>query len=102
MRLRTLLPLLVMTLTVGCAAETTDDADEDVGEEGQAAKSGYSRLCVDTNGATIDTAYAKSQGRGCVGRYLSFDGSHPALTRDEANRLKAGGMDIFAIWEVSK
>jgi hypothetical protein len=98
MRLRFLLPLLV--LAVGCASETGVE-EEDVGvDEAELAKGG--RLCIDTNDSTLDTNYAKAQKRSCVGRYLSFDGEHPALTREEARRLKAGGMDIFAIWEVSK
>lgn len=99
MRARLLLPLFVLSIA-GCLADTGDG--EEVGEEEQAAKGGYSRLCIDTNDATLDTSYARLQGRTCVGRYLSFDGEHPPLTREEAQRLKAGGMDIFAIWEVSK
>lgn len=97
--MRAVVGLLVSSMLVGCVADVDEEEASD--EQGLAAKS-YSRMCVDTNGSTLDTAYAKQQGRTCVGRYLSFDGSHPALTREEANRLHAGGMEIFAIWEVSK
>ena len=88
---------MLAATTFGCAAETDDEPFEDTEEA-----VGYSRLGVDTNNATLDTGYAKSQGRDFVGRYLSFDGAHPALTAAEAQRLHAGGIAIFAIWEVSK
>lgn len=100
MNMRAGVGMLLLSMTVGGCVADADDTEE-TDEQGAEVK-GYTRQCIDTNGATLDTSYAKQQSRTCVGRYLSFDGEHPALTKDEANRLHAGGVQIFAIWEVSK
>jgi len=60
------------------------------------------RLGIDTNNSTLDTGFALSQGCTFVGRYLSFDGAHPELTLEEANRIHAAGLELVAIWEISK
>lgn len=59
-------------------------------------------LGVDTNGTTLDLAHAKSHGIGFVGRYISFDGTHPALTAQEAQTYHQAGMPLVAIWEVDQ
>ncbi|NUP06050.1 MAG: DUF4150 domain-containing protein [Polyangiaceae bacterium] len=61
-----------------------------------------SRFGIDTNDSTLDTNFAKAQGCTFVGRYLSFDGEHPPLSREEADRLRGAGLDLFAIWELTK
>lgn len=59
-------------------------------------------LGCDSNGSTLDIAFARTRGVGFVARYLSFDGAHPALTHEEADRFRAAGMPLVAIWEVGQ
>jgi hypothetical protein len=61
-----------------------------------------SRFGIDTNDSTLDTNFAKAAGCTFVGRYLSFDGEHPPLSREEADRIRGAGLDLFAIWELTK
>jgi hypothetical protein len=61
-----------------------------------------SRFGIDTNDSTLDTEFAKAAGCTFVGRYLSFDGEHPPLSREEADRIRGAGLDLFAIWELTK
>jgi hypothetical protein len=89
---------LSMILGTGCIAAQNDEAaatDQD--EEALATVA----LGVDTNGSTLDIGHAKSQGVGFVGRYISFDGSHPVLSASEVARFK-GQMPLIAIWEKDK
>ena len=76
-------------LVMGCSASDVDTSDEELSTVA---------LGVDTNGTTLDIAYAKSQGIGFVGRYISFDGTHPALTAQEAQTFHDGGMPLVLIW----
>ena len=64
---------VLLVLSAGCAASSDDSlsSEEDLSTVA---------FGVDTNGATLDLAYAKALGKGFVGRYISFDGAHPALT----------------------
>jgi Domain of unknown function (DUF1906) len=80
----------------GCAAE----ADEETGDTSEALST--VALGVDTNGATLDINTLRGHGYSFVARYLSFDGSHPALTRDEANHFRAANVPLVAIWEVGQ
>jgi len=90
----TVLSVLLVVVT-GCAG-ASDDATS--GEEDLSTVA----LGVDTNGATLDLAYAKSRGIGFVGRYVSFDGTHPALTPEESQTYHDAGMPLVAIWEVGQ
>ena len=84
---------VLAALVVGCSASEVDTSDEELSTVA---------LGVDTNGTTLDIAYAKSQGIGFVGRYISFDGEHPALTAAEAQTFHDAGMPLVLIWEVGQ
>jgi len=84
---------MLAALVIGCSASETGTDDEELSTVA---------LGVDTNGTTLDIAFAKSQGIGFVGRYVSFDGTHPALTAEEAQRFHDGGMPLVLIWEVDQ
>ncbi|HEY1959867.1 MAG TPA: glycoside hydrolase domain-containing protein [Polyangiaceae bacterium] len=86
---------VLLAVATGCAG-ASDDAVS--GEEDLSTVA----LGVDTNGATLDLAHAKSQGIGFVGRYISFDGTHPALTLGEAQAYHQAGMPLVAIWEIDQ
>lgn len=84
---------MLAALAIGCSAEGTATNDEELATVA---------LGVDTNGTTLDVAYAQSQGIGFVGRYISFDGTHPALTAAEAQTFHGAGMPLVLIWEVDQ
>jgi hypothetical protein len=86
-------------LAMGCAAETDDNA-EAVDEE--SADLSSSTLGADSNGATLDINYARVRNCKFIGRYISFDGTHPALSLEEANRFRAAKMPLVAIWETGQ
>ncbi len=83
----------VMT-TIGCSGSEAESAES---EELATVARG-----VDTNGPTLDIAFAQSQGMGFVGRYISFDGTHPALTAEEAQTFHAASMPLVLIWEIDQ
>jgi hypothetical protein len=87
---------VLVAMAAGCAVAPDDGAASD-GESLSTVAWG-----VDTNGTTLDLAYAKSQGIGFVGRYISFDGTHPALTWQEAQTYHQAGMPLVAIWEIGQ
>ncbi len=85
----------LLTLVTGCVASSGDASSDE--EDLSTVAFG-----VDTNGATLDLAHAKSHGIGFVGRYISFDGTHPALSAQEAQRYHHAKMPLVAIWEVGQ
>ena len=95
MRNVVMVSVLLALVATGCAGAPDDtmSSEEDLKTVA---------LGVDTNGATLDLAYAKSQGVGFVGRYISFDGTHPALTAAEAQTYHQAGMPLVAIWEIDQ
>jgi len=84
---------MVAALSMGCSASDVDTSEEALSTVA---------LGVDSNGTTLDIAYAKSQGIGFVGRYISFDGTHPALTAAEAQTFHSAGMPLVLVWEVDQ
>lgn len=94
--------LAASTGAIGCAGAGDGEPEnaESTGEEADALAT--VALGCDSNGSTLDIAFARSRGVGFVARYLSFDGAHPALTHDEADRFRAVGMPLVAIWEVGQ
>jgi hypothetical protein len=92
-----------MVLGTGCAAEDGDangESTETTADEAEALAT--VALGADTNGSTLDIGFARTRGVGFVARYLSFDGSHPGLTREEASRFRAANMPLVAVWEVGQ
>jgi hypothetical protein len=86
-------------VATGCSGAPEDDTEES-GDD--SAELSTVALGVDTNGSTLDIAHARAKGFGFVARYLSFDGAHPALTAEEANRFRAARMPLVAIWETGQ
>lgn len=86
---------VLLLAATGCAAASDDVGSED--EDLTTVAAG-----VDTNGTTLDIAHAQSLGIGFVGRYISFDGVHPALTLQEAQGYQTAGMPLVAIWEIDQ
>jgi hypothetical protein len=84
---------MLVAFATGCSASDTASAEEDLSTVA---------LGIDTNGTTLDIGYAQSQSIGFVGRYISFDGAHPALTAVEAQRFHDAGMPLVLIWEVDQ
>jgi hypothetical protein len=92
--------LAIAGITMTAACSGADDAAEDVDQsEGELAGSVRG---IDTNGSTLDIAFAKSRGVSFVARYLSFDGAHPPLSAEEVARFRAGGMPLVAVWETGQ
>jgi hypothetical protein len=83
----------------GCSAGETASTHEELTTAG---KTKTAALGVDTNGATLDIGFAQSQGIGFVGRYVSFDGTHPALTATEAQGFHDAKMPLVLIWEIDQ
>lgn len=84
--------------TIACAADPSEEGDS--AEEAEAIQT--VALGVDTNGSTINLDHLDAVGYSFVGRYLSFDGEHPALTPQEAQRIHEAGVPIVAIWETGQ
>ena len=98
-RCATLFSFAVMSMiALGCAAPVGDDEATEASEEELATVA----LGVDTNGSTLDLSVAKSRNIGFVCRYVSFDGAHPALTKEEIARYRAANMPLVAIWETGQ
>jgi hypothetical protein len=99
MRLASLVPFVALASLAACGGseDASDDDAADTSEELGAVLAG-----ADTNGSTMDLAAARARGASFVGRYLSFDGAHPALSAAEVARFRAGGMPLFAIWETGQ
>lgn len=93
MKTTMIVSVLAAAMVMGCSGGDAASDDEELSTVA---------LGVDTNGTTLDIAYAKSQGIGFVGRYISFDGTHPALTAEEAQTFHDGGMPLVLIWEVDQ
>ena len=90
---------VVAVLAMGCAMDQTASSHEELTTAG---KQKTAALGVDTNGTTLDIGFAQSQGIGFVGRYISFDGTHPALTAAEAQTYHDAKMPLVLIWEIDQ
>lgn len=98
MRTATIVSMLAL-LAMGCSAGETASTHEALTTAG---KLKTAALGVDTNGTTLDIGFAQSQGIGFVGRYVSFDGTHPALTATEAQGFHDAKMPLVLIWEIDQ
>lgn len=92
----------LLTLVAGCSAPADDAGADGEDTSGDSEELSTVALGVDTNNSTIDTNHLHGAGFSFVGRYLSFDGSHPILTPEEAGRLHGATVPIVSIWEVTK
>ncbi len=90
---------MLAVLAMGCSAGETASTHEQLTTGG---KQKTAALGVDTNGTTLDIGFAQSQGIGFVGRYISFDGTHPALTATEAQGFHDAKMPLVLIWEIDQ
>jgi len=91
---------MLAALAMGCSTNVTTASSSE--ELTTAGKLKTAALGVDTNNATLDIGFAQSQGIGFVGRYISFDGTHPALTAEEAQRFHDAKMPLILIWEIDQ
>lgn len=89
---------MLAVLAMGCTTNETASTNEAL----TAGKQKTAALGVDTNNTTLDIGFAQSQGIGFVGRYISFDGTHPALTATEAQGFHDAKMPLILIWEVDQ
>jgi hypothetical protein len=92
--------LSLFTATACSGAPEDGDMEEATGDD--AAEVSTVALGVDTNGSTLDIDFARARGFKFVARYLSFDGAHPALTKEEAARFKAARVPLVSIWETGQ
>jgi hypothetical protein len=57
---------------------------------------------IDTNAGDMPASAVKSHGANFVARYLSNDGTHPALTPAEAERWTKAGVPLVSVWETGR